>query len=220
MEEALVGVQVAASIITLSKGISDFMDGRVKWGEKAERLRVMNQEVKNLRDKIPEMIEANEKLLGYKELHKEAQEFLIVVDKLETYIRYVYEDRSRVLAHIEKLLECITRDVESLLDSVIYTTEKYSFLKEDGKVTDRIDSIRDMLKSMHLLVESAWRNKSTDLDINVKTDFNEIFKNLASLMRHLDTRIKEISDKINAESGAFKNRLKESRRKEENGNGH
>ena len=222
-EIILAGTSAAASLITINRAVNDLMEGRqVRGKEGAERLRVMNQEVKNLGDKIPEMIEANGKLLGYKELHNKAQEFLIVVDKLETYIRYVYEDRSRVLAHIEKLNECIMRDVKPLLDPVIYTEQKYPFLKEDGEVTRRIDSIRDMLNRMHSLgrIESAW-SKSTGLDIiSVKSDFNEISAKLASIMRHLDTRIKEISDKINIESEAFKNRLKESRRKEENGNGH
>lgn len=223
MAEVLVGVQVAASIITITRGINDFMEGRVKRGERAERLRVMNQEVKNLRDKIPDMIEANEKLLGYKELHNDAQEFLNVANGLGKFIRTAYKDKPRAIDHIEDLHNAIIREVNSVSKAVIRIAEQtYPFLNEDNDVTGHLSSIHDTLNRMRSLVESAWRNKSTELDKNGEVEgyWAEIVERLTDLMRCLDDRIKELSKKINEESKAFENRLKESERRETNDNRH
>jgi len=223
MAEVLVGVQVAASIMSITRCVNDFMEGRVKRGERAERLRVMNKEVKNLRDKIPEMIEANEKLLGYKELHKDAQEFLNVANGLGKFIRTAYKDKSRAIDHIEDLHDAIIREVNSVSKAVIRIAEQtYPFLNEDNDVTDLLSSIHDTLISMRSLVESAWRNKTTELDKNGEVEgyWAEIVELLTDLMRCLDDRIKELSKKINEESKAFENRLKESERRETNDNRH
>lgn len=206
----LAGASAAASVITLTKGINDFIEGQVRRVDREERLRVLKQEIDNLRDKIPKMSIDNEKLLGYKDLHKDAQEFLILAGKLETYIRNAYEDEHRVLAHIEDLHKCIMRDVIPVRDSVIHIVEeRYPFLTKDNKVTRHLYLISNMLDDMHFRVESAWTNRTTELDNNkeVKGDLYEIFRNLASLMRYLDNCIKELSEKVNNESKAFENRL-------------
>jgi len=223
MAEVLVGAQVAASIISLAKDVNDFSEGRVRRREREERLRAMNQEVKNLKDKIPEMIEENEKLLGYKELHKDAQEFLNVVDNLGKFIRNAYKDKSRALAHIEDLHDAIIRAAHPLRDSVIYIAEQtYPFLNEDKNVTNHLSPISDTLIKMHSLVELAWINKSTELDKNGEVEgyWAEIVENLTDLMRYLDKRIMKLSEKIKEESKAFENRLKESERREKNDSGH
>lgn len=219
----MLGAQVAASIITITKGVNDFMDGRVRWRKRAERLRVMNQEIDNLKAKIPEMIEENEKLLGYKELHKDAQEFLNVANNLGKFIRNAYKDKSRVLDHIEDLHDSIIREAHPLRASVICIAEQiYPFLNKDKNVTIHLSPISQTLIKMHSLVESAWTNKSHELDKNgeVERYWAEIVENLTDLMRYLDKAIMELSTKIKEESKAFENRLKESERGEKNGNGH
>jgi cell division septum initiation protein DivIVA len=223
MAEVLVGAQVAASIISLAKDVNDFSEGRVRKREREERLRAMNQQVNNLKDKIPKMIEENERLLGYKELHKDAQEFLNVVDNLGKFIRNAYNDKYRVLDHIEDLHDSIIREAHPLRNSVIRIAEQtYPFLNKDKNVTIHLSPISQTLTKMHSLVESAWINKSHELDKNgeVERYWAEIVENLTDIMRYLDKAIMELSTKIKEESKAFENRLKESERREKNGSRH
>jgi len=215
-EIVLAGTSAAASIVTITKVVNDFMEGRVSWREKAEKIKTLNQEVNSLKDNIPMMFRDNENLLGYKDLHKEAQEFLIVVGKLDPLIRNAYEDKSRALAHIEDLHKYTMRVAYPVMDSVMYTVEqKYTFLKEDGAVTRRLYPIHDMFDDMHSRIEMAWENKTTELDKKVKGYLEDLFRNLATLMRYLDDRIKELSEKMKEESKAFENLLRTDEVKEE-----
>lgn len=221
--EVMLGAQVAASIISIARAVNDLKEGKVGvWGRKKQYI-AMSQEVANLKAKIPEMIEENEKLLGYKELHKDAQEFLNVANNLGKFIRNAYTDNSRVLDHIEDLHDSIIREAHPLRNSVIYIAEQiYPFLNKDKNVTIYLSPISQTLTKMHSLVESAWINKSHELDKNgeVERYWAEIVENLTDLMRYLDKAIMELSTKIKEESKAFENRLKESERGEKNGSGH
>lgn len=214
-EPTSAGVQVASSIITITNAISDFLEGRVSANEREGRLRAMKQEVDTLRYNIPLMFRENEKLAGYTNLRNDAQELFIVGGKLDTLIRNAHEDKSRALLHIEDLHVCMMREAHPVMDSVMYIVEQeYPFLKDDGVVTRRLYSIRDMFDDMHSRIKLAWINKTTELDKNmeVKEYLYGILGNLASLMRYLDNRIKELSEKMKEESEAFENLLNEPRR--------
>jgi len=207
--EAMLGAQVAASIVTLAKAVNDFMKDRVSRGERAERLKAMNQEVKNLRDKIPLIISENEKLLGYEELHKETREFLNTVDNIGTFIRNAYNDKSRTLAHIEDLHDIIIKAAHPVSNSVVNILEQsYPFLKEDKNVIRHLYPIHDMLDRMHSLIELAWINKSTELDREVERYCAEIVEHLTDLVRYLENRIKKLSEKMKEELNAFENQLR------------
>lgn len=206
----LAGTSAAASIITITDGINGFIKGRVRWREREGQFEILKQEVDNLRGKIPEMFRDTEELLGYKDLHKHTQEFLILAGRLETYIHNAYEDKPRALAHIEDLYKCIMADVLPVKHTVVdIVRRKHPFLKEDNRVTCYLYPISNMLGDMHHRVESAWTNRTTKLDDNkeVKGDFYGIFGNLASLMRYLDDQIKVLSENMNKELNAFETQL-------------
>jgi len=206
----LAGTSAAASIMTITDAINGFREGRVRRGERERHFEILKQEIDNLRGKIPEMFRDTGELLGYKDLHKHTQEFLILAGRLETHIHNAYEDKARALAHIEDLYKCIMAEVFPVKRTVVdIVRQRYPFLKKDNRVTRHLYPISDMLDDMHHRVESAWTNRTTKLDDNkeVKGDFYGIFGNLASLMRYLDDQIKVLSENMNKELNAFETQL-------------
>ena len=63
MAELIVaGASAAASIITITRAVDDFREGRVSWRGRAEWIETLNQEVNSLKDKISMMFRDNENL--------------------------------------------------------------------------------------------------------------------------------------------------------------
>lgn len=198
----LAGASAAASIISLGKDVSDFRERkRVGRREREERLSAINQKVKNLRDKIPQMIEENGKLLGYKELHKDAQELLNVATDIEKFILNADYDKSKASRFIEDSYSAIKREAEPIDDSLTrIARQTYPFLNEDKDVDKYLSSIHDTLITVGSLVDSGYE---PDKKEEIKKHWTEIVSNSRGLMRCLDERILKLSTKINEESKAF-----------------